>query len=101
MAVRISVAARLSGAARRLFLWLLVGSFAVAALAPGPGLALRGVSLGRAPLGARSVELTLPSVLLALLLLSAGLGVEVGQLRRLLRRPRVLVGGLLANLAAP
>jgi bile acid:Na+ symporter, BASS family len=48
-----------------------------------------------------SIQISLPMLLLGLLLLNAGLGVEVAQLRHLLRRPWVLVVGLAANLFLP
>jgi BASS family bile acid:Na+ symporter len=88
--------ARAAAFPHRHFLVLLLGSYAAAALAPGPGAALREVCLGW---GAWSVPL--PALLLALLLWNAGLGMEVGRLRGLARRPSVLAAGLAANLAVP
>jgi BASS family bile acid:Na+ symporter len=83
------------------FLWFLLGSYAVAALYPGPGLVLRGVSFGRVTALGVTTTFNLPAVLLAFLLLSAGLGMQTGQLRNLLRHPLGLAAGLVANLAVP
>jgi BASS family bile acid:Na+ symporter len=47
------------------------------------------------------MNLTLPAVLLGLLLLNAGMGVRLAELRGLLGRPAPLVAGLLANLLIP
>jgi BASS family bile acid:Na+ symporter len=77
------------------FLWLLLGSYAVAAVFPGPGLAIRAVSFGE------TTGLTLPVAMLAFLLLNAGLGMQAGQLKHLLRHPLALAAGLAANLAVP
>jgi BASS family bile acid:Na+ symporter len=83
------------------FLGLLLGSYALAALWPGPGLWLRDVSFGEAGVLGERVRLSLPLLLLAFLLGSAGLGVRAGQLRELLRRPWLLGAGLVANLLLP
>jgi BASS family bile acid:Na+ symporter len=80
-------------------LWFLLACYAIAAVVPGPGLWLRGVSLGE--YDREGTRITLPMVMLALLLLSAGLGVKPSELRRLLRRPAVLLVGLFANLLVP
>ena len=81
------------------FLWLLLGSYAVAAIFPGPGLWIRKVTFG--PKGDGLTPLSLPALMLALLLLNAGLGVEAGRLLDLVRRPLALIAGLAANLVVP
>jgi BASS family bile acid:Na+ symporter len=83
------------------FIWFLLGSYVVAAAAPRAGLAIKNVSLGRFELLGQHVHLSLPMLLLALLLLNAGLGVQTAQLRYLLRRPWSLFAGLSANLFIP
>jgi BASS family bile acid:Na+ symporter len=83
------------------FLWFVAGSYGVAAFFPAFGRWIREVSFGTLTLGHERLPLTLPSVLLAVLLLNAGLGVQTSQLRTLFHRPLVLVAGLLANLAIP
>src|SRR5262245_257113 len=85
----------------RRLLWLLAGSYAAAALWPGPGLRLRDASLGAVTFAGESVRLSAPAVLLAFLLLNAGLGVRLDRARDVLRRPLLLGTGLVANLALP
>jgi BASS family bile acid:Na+ symporter len=92
---------RLSHFLHKHLLWLLLGSYAVAAAWPGPGLKARSVSVGQVALFHEQVNLSLPVLMLALLLLNAGLGVQVIQLRGLARRPAALLIGLAANLLIP
>lgn len=83
------------------FLWLLLGSYLLAAVWPAAGLAIRRASLGEvAALGTRA-ELSAPVLMLAFLILTAGFGVRAGQLRGLARRPFALAAGLAANLLVP
>jgi BASS family bile acid:Na+ symporter len=85
----------------RHFLWLLIGSYAVAALCPAFGLWIRSVSFGQIGFLYQDTKLTLPMLMLACLLLNAGLGVETSELGKLLRSPLVLLTGLAANLLIP
>jgi BASS family bile acid:Na+ symporter len=85
----------------RYFIWLLLGSYAVAALWPGPGLAARAVSFGQVTFFGETAKLTPPVLMLAFLLLNAGLGVQTGQLKNLLQHPLALMAGLAANLLVP
>jgi BASS family bile acid:Na+ symporter len=99
--------ARFSHFLHRNFIWFLMGSYGIAALAPKAGLWIKEFALNdfvlfgihiHFPL---PIHVSLPMLLLALLLLNAGLGVEMAQLRHLLRRPWVLAAGLAANLFLP
>jgi BASS family bile acid:Na+ symporter len=92
---------RVLHALHRHFLLLVVASFVAAALAPSFGLWLWSATLIRTGPGESGRLLTLPSVLLALLLLNAGLGVRVAQLAGLFRRPLLLGLGFAANLLVP
>ncbi len=85
----------------RNFIWFLMASYGVAAVAPKAGLAIKNVSLGHFSFFNESIHVSLPMLLLALLLLNAGLGVQTSQLRLLLRRPWILLAGLLANSLLP
>jgi BASS family bile acid:Na+ symporter len=86
----------------RNFIWFLLASYLVAAVAPQAGLAIRKTSLGHfASWDGYRFQVSLPMLLLALLLLNAGLGVQTNQLRHVLRRPWILLGGLAANLILP
>jgi bile acid:Na+ symporter, BASS family len=82
-------------------LWLLIAAYVVAAFVPGPGLWLRGVSLGRVELFGQRFPLAMPGLMLALLLFNAGLGVSLSHLRRVFHHPGVLLAGLTANLVVP
>jgi bile acid:Na+ symporter, BASS family len=81
-------------------LWLLIGSYVLAALIPGPGLWLRSVNLA-AVVDASLPHVSVPSVLLSFLLFNAGLGVRTNRLWQLARRPTLLAVGVLANLVLP
>jgi bile acid:Na+ symporter, BASS family len=83
------------------FIWLLVGSYAVAALWPALGLEVRDVSFGSVALLGERTTVSLPVLMLATLLFNAGLGVQATQLRNLARRPMMLLTGLAANLLIP
>lgn len=100
MDVSVSRLARLAEIVHHYLLWLLLGSYALAALFPHPGLRLRSVDLGRL-LPAGRPHITLPSVLLSFLLFTAGLGVQPRRLWQLARRPTILGVGVVANLALP
>jgi bile acid:Na+ symporter, BASS family len=82
-------------------LWLLLGTYAAAALLPGPGRWLRDVTFSEIGLLGERTRLTLPMALLALLLFNAGLGVSAARLRGLLRAPQHLAAGVAATLAVP
>jgi bile acid:Na+ symporter, BASS family len=83
------------------FFWFLLATCAAAAFLPGPGLWLRGVSFGEVSFWGERAPLSLPTLMLAFLLFSAGLGVQTAQLRCLLRDPKPLFAGLAANLVLP
>lgn len=101
MGVSKGVAARGVAILHRYFLWLMIVAYALAGYAPAPGLWLRQVRLGAFGLPGGWTGVALPSLMLALLLVNAGLGVQPDRLRRLVRSPAVLVAGLAANLLVP
>jgi len=92
--------AKLAEAVHHYLLWLMVGSYALAALLPQPSHYLRSVNLGQL-LWDGWPHVSLPSVLLGFLLFNAGLGVQPRRLRELALRPAVLAAGVIANLALP
>ncbi|MDB5350996.1 MAG: putative Na+-dependent transporter [Planctomycetota bacterium] len=98
---RSSPSDRLSHFIHERFIWLLIGSYAVASVLPGLGMAIRDVSFGEVHLLGEKTRLSLPMLMLAFLLFNAGLGVRTAQLRDLLRAPLALIGGLVANLLIP
>jgi BASS family bile acid:Na+ symporter len=79
------------------FLWLLVASYLLAAVLPGPGLAIRNLSL-TPPTGD---VVTAPLVLLALLLFCAAAVVRWSQIRSLIQHPGILLVGLIAIWIVP
>ena len=83
------------------FLWFMLGVYLLAAFVPAPGLHLRTFNIGPATSFGHANLLTAPSLLLAILLLNAGLGFRADRLTQILRRPGLLVGGLAANLLVP
>src|SRR3954470_19753046 len=93
--------AALSHLAHKHLIWLVVGSYALAAVCPGPGLWVRGVALGEVRIFGERAGLSLPVLMLAVLLFNAGLGARASGLAGLARRPLPLLAGLAANLAVP
>jgi BASS family bile acid:Na+ symporter len=85
----------------RYFLWLLIGSYVLAGLLPAAGLCIRDVTFGHVTVWGETTRVSLPMVMLAFLLLNAGLGVETSRVKTLMRRPGVLLAGLAANLLVP
>src|SRR5215475_8333346 len=81
-------------------LWLLIGSYILAALIPGPDLWLRSVNLA-AVTDVGLPHVSVPYALLSFLLFNAGLGVRTNRLWQLARRPTLLAVGVLANLVLP
>jgi BASS family bile acid:Na+ symporter len=101
MANRHSRVASLAHQVHEHFIWLLIGSYALAALCPTVGLWLRGLSLGEVTLAGEKTRPSLPMLMLAFLLFNAGLGVCTAELRNLRRGLAALSAGLAANLAVP
>ena len=97
MEVRDDFIARLADFVHRYFLGLLLVSYAVAAVFPAPGLWIREVHIGVKG----GIRFSLPALMLALLLLNAGLGVHASRLRGVVRTPLPLVAGLVGNLFVP
>ncbi len=85
------------------FFYLLIGAYLTAGLWPGPGLALRRMSLfpSRFGLSAIAMNFRLPALMLSLLLFVVGLSVDYGELGKLVRRPKTLLAGTLANTLLP
>ncbi len=84
---------------RRHFLWLLLACYALAALWPKPGLAMRHWEWSRADFG--DVPLSLPLLLLAVMLFSAALLTDLSQIRLVSRHPVVLCVALAAVWLGP
>ena len=92
-----SVVAQLAHFAHEYLIWLLVGSYAIAAVVPGFGLLLRDVSLGEMNVFHSRTQVSVPTLLLALLLLNAGMNIRLVALREWLRNGLTLTSGLVGN----
>jgi bile acid:Na+ symporter, BASS family len=82
-------------------IWLLMASYVIAAIFSSLGLRIREDSFGEFSFLNEKTRASLPMLMLAFLLLNAGLGIQASELRNLLRSPRPLIGGLAANLVIP
>jgi BASS family bile acid:Na+ symporter len=83
------------------FLWLIACSYAVAACYPSLGLWMRDVVVGEVSLGGAHTTISLSMLMLAFLLLNAGLGVDLRKIRETLCVMHLLGAGLAANLLIP
>lgn len=84
------------------FLPLLLASYVLAGLVPGPGLALRNLSFGSITLpGLGLTKLSISLVMLSFLLFNAGLGIQTNELAGLRKRPLLLAVGFLCNILVP
>jgi BASS family bile acid:Na+ symporter len=96
-----TILSRITQAIHDHLLGLIIFAYFLAALVPGPGLLLRRAVLMKFGAdGSRSVITALP-LLLGLLLFCAGLRVRIDQAGRTLRQPRMVLIGVVANLAVP
>jgi BASS family bile acid:Na+ symporter len=93
--------AKLSHFVHTRFLWLMVGTYAIASSFPSLGLWIRDVRVSDVMLFGSRTTVSLSMLMLASLLLNAGLGVTLSQGREMLRRPRLLGTGLAANSIVP
>ncbi|MDB4934566.1 MAG: Na+-dependent transporter [Labilithrix sp.] len=89
-------------ALQRRLLWLLLATYVLAAVLPRAGLALRTVTFGTAHwVDGSSIALSLPLFMLALLLFDAAVVTQAADVRRLLAAKRLLLLGVVANVALP
>src|SRR4051812_4589321 len=86
---------RLVSTVQRWLLALMIVCYLLAAVVPRPGQALRTVALGSGG------SVTVPMVLLAVMLTTAGLGVRVRDLRAVMGRPLRLASGVAVNAFLP
>jgi BASS family bile acid:Na+ symporter len=98
MAGRNGFFGRTQGFLHHHFLWLLAGSYLLAAVCPWPGEAIRHTAVLDA--GAVGV-ISLPMLLLAFLLFNAGLAADATDLAGVVRRPLALLAGVAATVAVP
>jgi BASS family bile acid:Na+ symporter len=89
-----------AGFLHRNFLWLLVGTYALAGVAPGAGQWVGGLAAS-APAFGREVRASAPAAMLGFLLFAAGFAVRGEYLRGVFRRPSALAAGLCASASVP
>lgn len=85
----------------RHLLKLIVLSYAMAAVCPALGLWIKDVKILSVGAGDGRATMSMPSLLLALLLFSAGIRVRIGRVGEIARRPGLMLAGLAANLVVP
>jgi len=84
------------------FLWLLLLGYAMAVIAPGTGLFLHDLSISRITISQSNFLNITPSLMmLALLLLNAGLGIKVQEIKNLWSQPRLAIIGFFINSIVP
>jgi BASS family bile acid:Na+ symporter len=76
-------------------------SYLIAGALPGPGIWIKDTQVFDVALGFLRMRATMPAVLLAVLLFTAGVRVRGERLRAMLHNPGLVVFGLAANLAVP
>jgi BASS family bile acid:Na+ symporter len=81
--------------------WLLSATYVLGALAPTPGLLIRSVHFGTIPLFRSAGALSLPMVMLGFLLVVAGMGAGLEELRHVIHRPGMLATGFVTNAVYP
>ena len=82
-------------------LWFLISAYAIAAVYPTVGLWIRSLSFGDISLFQEKTHISLLMIMLASLMFNAGLGLKTSHLKAVMHKKRVLIAGLVANLAIP
>ena len=82
-------------------LWFLISAYAIAAVYPTVGLWIRSISFGDITIFQEKTHISLLLMMLASLMFNAGLGLKTSHLQAVLHKKRVLVAGLVANVAIP
>lgn len=91
----------LSDFLHRYFILLLIVSYFAATFYPAFGLTFGKTQIADFNFLGKTTSITLTMLLLALILLNAGLGVEAKRFKELIYRPQLLIGGLIANMILP
>ena len=82
-------------------LMLIILSYGLAAVLPGPGLWLKEANVLDLVGGSNQAAFTVPKLLLWVLLFCAGVRVRPGRIGQVVRRPGVMLAGLAGNLFVP
>jgi BASS family bile acid:Na+ symporter len=98
---RMIAIARSFGWLRHNLLALVIVSYVLAAAFPGVGHWIKDAQIPRGPRATICGNVSISAMLLGFLLFSAGLRVEGARIRAMVRRPTIVLAGLLANLLMP
>lgn len=101
MTARMGLTSRASHFLHRHLLKLIVLSYVLAAAFPALGLWIKDAAIIDLGTTSGRVTMTIPKLLLALLLFNAGLRAKLGRVGGIVRRPGMMLAGLVANLAVP
>jgi len=82
-------------------LWFLISAYAIAAVYPTVGLWIRSMSFGDITIFHEKTHISMLMMMLASLMFNAGLGLKTSHLQAVMRKKRVVVAGLVANVAIP
>ena len=85
----------------RHLLLFLISAYVLATIVPSPGLWIRNTRLGEVSIFQSKLDVSLLVLLLAMLMFNAGLGVKTLHLASLLKKAKMLLAGLTANLIIP
>ncbi len=83
------------------FLIALLIAYGFAFIAPEPGLYLRNLSFGHIVLKNTSLNISVPLLMLALLLLNAGLGIKIQEIKGIMANPKLVIVSFFANILVP
>ena len=84
------------------FLVFLILSYILALLLPSFGQHIRNISVGKVFwFDGSTLSLTLPLLMLAFVLFNAGLGVKISEIKEIIKNPKLIILGLLANSLIP
>lgn len=97
----LSAADRLGHLIHRHFLPILVGAYVMSVIIPAPGLALRDIRFFDYTLWGATFKVGPPLLMLSFLLLNAGLGIKLSELKHLVARPLLTFSGFAANSMVP
>ncbi|TFH08424.1 MAG: Na+-dependent transporter [Nitrosomonadales bacterium] len=85
----------------RHLLWFLISAYIIAVILPEFGLWIRHISFGEIVLLQKTTDVSLLTIMLAMLMFNAGLGLKISQLKNILHIKYALLTGLVANLFVP
>lgn len=101
MGIRMNAISRSCALLRHNMLGFVAVSYILAAVFPGIGTWIKNAPILDGSMSRFGAKLSIPALLLAFLLLNAGLRVEPERMQAMVRRPAIVLAGLFANLLVP